>query len=148
MFLAPNFWRAAKCSSRKAFSNTGQTPAATKRSGLNYWALKCPNEHEYLATSPSAVCADCGEQPAEPGQMLMFPRFGYTTAAWDPPKAPGRRLDRIGEVVVIALDGFSTREATQTIQNFAGVQGLDGNVLRSRTRGTVAAERWRSGRRP
>lgn len=92
--------------------------------GLNYWALKCPNEHEYLATSPSAVCADCGEQPAEPGQMLMFPRFGYTTAAWDPPKAPGRRLDRIGEVVVIALDGFSTREATQTSQNFAGVDGL------------------------
>ena len=92
--------------------------------GLNYWALKCPNEHEYLATSPSAVCADCGEQPAEPGQILMFPRFGYTTAAWDPPKAPGRRLDRIGEVVVIALDGFSTREATQTIQNFAGVDGL------------------------
>jgi DEAD/DEAH box helicase domain-containing protein len=92
--------------------------------GLNYWALKCPNEHEYLATSPSAACADCGEQPAGPGQMLMFPRFGYTTAAWDPPKSPGRRLDRIGEVVVIALDGFSTREATQTIQNFAGVQGL------------------------
>ncbi len=116
--------------------------------GLNYWALKCPNEHEYLATSPSAVCADCGEQPAEPGQMLMFPRFGYTTAAWDPPKAPGRRLDRIGEVVVIALDGFSTREATKTIPEFRRGRWLDGNVLRSRTRGIVAAERWWSGRKP
>lgn len=92
--------------------------------GLNYWALKCPNEHEYLATSSIAACTNCGEQPAEPGQMLMFPRFGYTTAAWDPPKAPGRRLEKIGEVVVIALDGFSIREATQTIHNFAGVHGL------------------------
>jgi len=92
--------------------------------GLNYWALKCPNEHEYLATSPNATCADCGEQPSEPGQMLMFPRFGYTTAAWDPPKPPGRKLDRIGEVVVIALDGFSVREATKSLPNFGAVQGL------------------------
>jgi len=92
--------------------------------GLQYWALKCPNEHEYLATSSNACCNDCGEQPAEPGQMLMFPRFGYTTAAWDPPKPPGRKLDRIGEVIVIALDGFSTREPTQTMRNFAGFHGL------------------------
>jgi hypothetical protein len=54
----------------------------------------------------------------------MFPRFGYTTAAWDPPKAPGRKLDRIGKVEVIALGGFSTREATQTAQNFAGIGNL------------------------
>jgi DEAD/DEAH box helicase domain-containing protein len=92
--------------------------------GLNYWALKCVNEHEYLATSQGATCTDCGEGPAEPGQMLMFPRFGYTTAAWDPPKAPGRKLDRIGKVEVIALGGFSTREATQTAQNFAGIGNL------------------------
>ena len=92
--------------------------------GLNYWALKCANQHEYLATSPNEACRECHEGPAEQGQMLMFPRFGYTTAAWAPPKSPGRRLDRIGEVVVVALDGITRGDATTIIEKFAGIQGL------------------------
>jgi DEAD/DEAH box helicase domain-containing protein len=101
--------------------------------GLNYWALRCVNEHEYLATSQSGTCPDCNEGPAEPGQMLMFPRFGYTTAAWDPPKSPGRRLDRIGEVVVVALDGIAKGDATQQKENFAGVQGLTASYFEAGT---------------
>src|SRR5262249_22699366 len=68
--------------------------------GLNYWALRCPNDHEYLATSMDQLCGECGLTPQGPAQALMFPRFGYTTAAWDPPKQPGRNLDRVGEVVL------------------------------------------------
>lgn len=48
--------------------------------GLNQWTLRCQNGHEYLAPSQTAVC-ECGEPPIQTGQMLMFPRFGYTTAA-------------------------------------------------------------------
>lgn len=92
--------------------------------GLNYWALKCANQHEYLATSQSGICPECDEGPAEQGQMLMFPRFGYTTAAWAPPKSPGRRLDRIGEVVVVALDGIARGDATKRIEEFADIGGL------------------------
>jgi hypothetical protein len=92
--------------------------------GLNYWALKCANQHEYLATSQSGICPECDEGPAEQGQMLMFPRFGYTTAAWAPPKSPGRRLDRIGEVVVVALDGIARGDATKRIEDFADIGGL------------------------
>jgi hypothetical protein len=29
--------------------------------GLNYWALKCANQHEYLATSQSGICPECEE---------------------------------------------------------------------------------------
>jgi len=92
--------------------------------GLNYWALKCANQHEYLATSQTGICPECEESPAEQGQMLMFPRFGYTTAAWAPPKSPGRRLDRIGEVIVVALDGIARGDATAKIDNFGGIQNL------------------------
>jgi hypothetical protein len=91
---------------------------------LNSWALRCPNEHDYLATTQSAPCPECGERTATPGQMLMFPRFGYTTAAWEPPKPPGRQLDRVGEVEVRAVGGFAGKSATKEDPNYAGILGL------------------------
>jgi hypothetical protein len=91
---------------------------------LNYWALTCASGHEYLATSQSGLCPQCHMGAAEPGQMLMFPRFGYTTAAWEPPKPPGRKLDRIGRVEIFAINEFTVGEATQQIPDFAGVPGL------------------------
>ena len=68
--------------------------------GLNYWALRCANDQKYLATSQQDACKECGQLAQGPVQALMFPRFGFTTAAWDPPKPPGRSLDRVGEVVL------------------------------------------------
>jgi DEAD/DEAH box helicase domain-containing protein len=92
--------------------------------GLNSWALRCANEHEYLATSQNGICTECGEGPADAGQMVMFPRFGYTTAAWAPPQPPGRKLDRVGTVVVTAVGAFATKAATKEVPDFACVQGL------------------------
>jgi DEAD/DEAH box helicase domain-containing protein len=91
---------------------------------LNFWALKCAEGHEYLAPSQSAMCPHCQTGPADPGQMLMFPRFGYTTAAWEPPKPPGRKLDRIGQVVVFALNNFTVGDATQESENYVDIPGL------------------------
>jgi hypothetical protein len=54
----------------------------------------------------------------------MFPRFGYTTAAWDPPKPPGRNLDRVGEVITTTARGFALAAASRTQSDFAGVAGL------------------------
>jgi hypothetical protein len=91
--------------------------------GLNYWALTCANEHEYLGTSQGEACPECGEAAQTKSDQLMFPRFGYTTAAWDPPKPPGRNIDRVGKVVTTAT-GFSLKVATNTEADFAGVRGL------------------------
>jgi hypothetical protein len=92
--------------------------------GLNYWALQCANEHAYLASSKDEPCKECGEPPHGPGQSLLFPRFGYTTAAWEPPKSPGRNLDRVGEVVLTTAGGFTLSAATKKDANFGLVQGL------------------------
>lgn len=54
----------------------------------------------------------------------MFPRFGYTTAAWGPPKPVGRNLDRVGEVVLSTAGGFTLSDATQRGSDFGGVNGL------------------------
>jgi hypothetical protein len=92
--------------------------------GLNNWALRCTNEHEYLATSENEACKECGEPPQGHKQALMFPRFGYTTAAWDPPKPPGRSLERVGEVQLTTASGFALNAATKTASGFGGVPGL------------------------
>lgn len=94
--------------------------------GLNYWKLECLNGHQYLATSQDQPCteAGCGELPGRSGQALMFPRFGYTTAAWEPPRPPGRSLDRVGEVKVCAVRGFALGEATLAATEFGGIPGL------------------------
>jgi len=113
---------------------------------LNYWALKCANQHEYLATSQSGICPECDEGPAEQGQMLMFPRFGYTTAAWAPPKSPGRRLDRIGEVVVVALDGIARGDATKRIEDYADIRGLTASYLESIPRSSRLRRHFAAGR--
>ena len=92
--------------------------------GLNNWALRCLNDHDYLATSPDQLCKECNQPPQGAGQALMFPRFGYTTAAWDPPKPPGRNLDRVGEAVLSTAGGFTLSTATKIERNFGGVPSL------------------------
>jgi hypothetical protein len=91
--------------------------------GLNFWALQCAAGHEYLETSRNAACPECGGAPQPDADQLMFPRFGYTTAAWDPPKPPGRNLDRVGDVQTTAT-GFSLSAVTTSESNFGGISGL------------------------
>jgi hypothetical protein len=92
--------------------------------GLNYWALICANGHEYLASSQNELCPECSQLPYGPTQALMFPRFGYTSAAWEPPRPPGRNLDRVGDVVTTAARGFTLTAASHKDLSFAGVLGL------------------------
>jgi hypothetical protein len=92
--------------------------------GLHYWALRCINDHDYLATASDERCRECDQPPQGPGQALMFPRFGYTTAAWDPPKPPGRNLDRVGEVVLSTAGGFNLNNVTRKDSDFGGVARL------------------------
>ena len=91
--------------------------------GLNYWALTCANGHKYLGTSQDEACPECGEGPQPQPDQLMFPRFGYTTAAWDPPRPPGRNLDRVGKVLTTAT-GFSLSAVSNTQTDFGNVRSL------------------------
>ncbi|HEY6343012.1 MAG TPA: DEAD/DEAH box helicase [Bryobacteraceae bacterium] len=92
--------------------------------GLDQWKLRCVSEHDYLAATANAPCTECGGPPAKPGMMLMFPRFGYTTAAWEPPKPPGSRLDRVGMVNVKPVSNLATKKPAKEEANYAGVPGL------------------------
>jgi DEAD/DEAH box helicase domain-containing protein len=91
--------------------------------GLNYWALDCASGHKYLGTAQDEKCPECGAAAQAQPDQLMFPRFGYTTAAWDPPRPPGRNLDRVGKVLTTAT-GFSLSAVTNKEPDFGNVHGL------------------------
>lgn len=89
--------------------------------GLQYFALRCPEDHVYLRQSPDAECPRCGSQPVA-REHLVFPRFGYTTAGWED-QPLGTNLERVGEQSVCPT-AFAERGDGEAIQDFAGMQGV------------------------
>jgi len=98
--------------------------------GLQYRAFRCETYgHLYLRSSTDHTCPECGSAPAPGSKGLLFPRFGYTTAAWDPPTRGGMTT-RVGEVEAYPAD-IGTSEVEQlagrsvrVLSNFGAVQGL------------------------
>ena len=87
--------------------------------GLQYIALTCEEGHVFVRQSPDAECPRCGGRPVGAPQRLVFPRFGYTTAAWE--KLPlGTDLERVGEQSLCPT-AFAEHGAGTSIEGFAGV---------------------------
>jgi hypothetical protein len=110
-------------------NDIGVGPAAI----LTGWRAKCAAGHFYygLAGDPHA-CPICGGAPASHG-ALLFPKHGFSTAAWDPPHR-GASREKIGSVEQSTVV-FSTAVGERRIEAFGGVQGLvaryraDGELL-------------------
>lgn len=66
--------------------------------GLRGKYLTCPNGHLYYSISQDlGDCPLCGLEVVQPPRDLLFVRNGYSTAAWDPPRA-SVETDSVGEV--------------------------------------------------
>jgi DEAD/DEAH box helicase domain-containing protein len=89
--------------------------------GLQYFSHECQEGHLYVRQSPSEPCPTCGGMPVQ-SRQLVFPRFGYTTAGWEPPR---RETDpeRVGEQTVRAPEFAEAGELKPT-ENFGAVTGL------------------------
>lgn len=92
-----------------------------KALGLQYFSHECQEGHVYLKQSPHEPCPACGGMPVQ-SRQLVFPRFGYTTAGWEPPR---RETDpeRVGEQTVRAPEFAEAGELTP-VENFGGVKNL------------------------
>ena len=109
---------------------------ATSRGLLKYWTeatrdralgrqqflLECHAGHLYLNDDRKALCRECGGE-AVSWQPLLFPRFGYVTAAWEPLKRSAG-LDRVGEAEVYPTGAFLGGAEPLRRESFAGVAGL------------------------
>lgn len=86
--------------------------------GLQYFALRCAEDHVYVRQSPEAPCPRCETSPVS-RDHLVLPRFGYTTAAWD--EMPlGTNLERIGEQSVCPT-AFTEHGEGEVVECFGGV---------------------------
>jgi hypothetical protein len=89
--------------------------------GLQYYASECQERHVFICQSIEAACPTCGGRPVR-RQQLMFPRFGYTTAGWEPTRR-GTSLERVGEQIVCPI-AFAEHGDEAVIEDFGGVLRL------------------------
>jgi hypothetical protein len=89
--------------------------------GLDEMAITCAQGHVFLSRSPEAVCKTCGQPTTF--ERLLFPRFGYTTAAWEPLERE-TDFERVGEskTYPLAFAGSDTADAVRN--DFGGIVGL------------------------
>jgi hypothetical protein len=71
----------------------------------------------------TCVSPGCARRLRDSGQQLLIPRYGYSTAAWDPPTWSGN-AERVGEASISTISFLSQATGTRVIQNFGGVAGL------------------------
>ena len=107
--------------------------------GLRGQYAKCANDHLYYWTSGDANyhCPFCGEYAKQSPMPYIVPQYGFSSAAWDPPKWSSD-LELVGSVETVSANfapaalggsGYDRRE------DFGGVPGLaasyreDGELL-------------------
>lgn len=90
--------------------------------GLQRMAFECAEGHIYMSLNRQEACPRCGRSPSKTPQQLIFPRFGYTTAAWEPPKRE-TTFERVGEGKVYPLM-FTEGQGDEATDDFAGFRGL------------------------
>ncbi len=104
--------------------------------GLRGRWCKCVNDHFYYwITKVEEVCPICGAKPDRSPEQILFPRHGFTSAAWDPPKF-NTSVERVGNVETVTMTFLQNQdEGTTPIKDFGNIQGLvcryqeDGEIL-------------------
>jgi DEAD/DEAH box helicase domain-containing protein len=95
--------------------------------GVRGTKTQCTRGHSYYSLDNNpGVCPHCESPGGNHQQSLLFPRFGFTTAAWDPPRR-SNDFERVGSRHQEIL--FICKGATQqqTCKDFGGVASLTAN---------------------
>jgi len=89
--------------------------------GLQSIAHECENGHVYVSADFDSQCPKCGGNSLpQYKQKLLFPRNGYSTAAWDKPKR-GIDIERVGSHVISPI-AFTDTSSDKVYKCFAGVE--------------------------
>lgn len=105
--------------------------------GLRGQYTTCVNRHFYyrIAADTLGICPICGGDAQESPTNFLLPMHGFSSAAWDPPKA-STNVDRVGHTEQATIT-FIQREGAdiQEQEDFGGIAGLsalyreDGELL-------------------
>ncbi len=111
--------------------------ALDKSFGVRSQCTTCTNEHFYYEISGSlSVCPMCGAGPKSSPRDLLFPKHGFTSAAWDPPKW-STDVDRVGRVQTATITFTQPPVEHSTNHEVAGFAGLSGITARYREDGQI-----------
>ena len=106
--------------------------------GFRGQSSTCTNKHFYYARSGTVgACPICQAPAKESPRYMLFPRHGFTSAAWDPPKW-STDVERIGNAQTATMT-FSESSAVEgsgmVVEDVCGIRGLttryraDGKLL-------------------
>lgn len=100
------------------WSETGE-----RNFGFRKYLYSCVNGHRWTELQPleSDTCRDCAGQLARSKIELLLPRFGYSTAIWDPPTWETEQ-ERIGVTQVLA-SAFLAGAPSRSDVPFGGLEG-------------------------
>lgn len=93
--------------------------------GDRLWQYACLGGHSWTSRSPDAGdrCAypECGEMRKDQGKTLLIPKYGYSTALWDPPSWSGSQ-ERVGALTLTTAE-FLMAEGSDSRHDFAQIRG-------------------------
>jgi DEAD/DEAH box helicase domain-containing protein len=95
--------------------------------GQRAWKYSCTmghNWYRYLpAETPDCGVPGCPGRRVDQGQSLLIPKYGYSTAAWDPPSWLGSQ-ERVGRTQMTTTSFVSADVKTQIFEDFGRLVGL------------------------
>jgi hypothetical protein len=99
--------------------------------GITLWRHRCEEGHSKclpVLEPPEERCGvdGCTARMVKRPERLLVPRYGYATAAWDPPSWYGQR-HRVGEVELVI--NHAQGRSTMSEVDFGGLSGLDAEFL-------------------
>jgi DEAD/DEAH box helicase domain-containing protein len=92
--------------------------------GKRAWLHTCSTGHitySWSAAQPPRCPVDGCTGGIGSAENLLIPRYGYSTARWDPPSWSGS-VERVGNTTLTSM-AFVTTKAPTKIEDFGGIQG-------------------------
>jgi len=94
--------------------------------GERLWTYGCTGGHSWtsrtIETESNCRYPGCRERRKDKGRQLLIPRYGYSTALWDPPCWSGAQ-ERVGTLTLTTAE-FLTSKDSRISANFANIKGL------------------------
>jgi DEAD/DEAH box helicase domain-containing protein len=117
----------------KTFTSNGivsywDNSSREKEFGTRLWQYACTNGHvwySYWSEEPTSTCkaAGCLRPKLDMGKTLLVPRYGYSTAAWDPPSWSGKQ-ERVGRATLVSTEFLNPGDRNTVASNFGKIEGL------------------------
>jgi len=102
--------------------------AGEKEFGTRLWQYACTNGHVWYSPwpeEPTSTCraTACLRPKLDMGKTLLVPRYGYSTATWDPPSWSGKQ-ERVGRATLVSTEFLNPGENDAIDYRFGNIEGL------------------------